>query len=483
MLSLKCKFIRSLRIALRIFSHYCNLLKQRRLKNYAQNLLPCLITICKRREILLIETLSEFLKTFCRYLQICLTDFEILKLLDVNIENTTTECAIKRRCSAVNVVTIIQHSRRKDFFISHTLNRVLDSFAKVHSTETSIGSLGLLRLLSPLLIDIGDYQKTIEIIDQCLQFVASETNHSIINAALEVVNVILIECLYNHELKTLMVDSNLMHKEMLLRKRSVSTLKHQNSRKSSAETVKQTIKTEYDRNSLQLPSASTSLQSTPNKSLAIDDKSMLNYSDIDEGDSFKSMDFESEVSMTADKKLETMSLKSQKSSDSINSFFNSILTHTNTESVSKFFRPKNLDSPVHQPGKEKRSGFEESAQNDFEEESLDSMNSSFLKDQIETGDPILDSQFEMDQHIENESLQVLMEDVAEHSSLLNDSMVSSVEASKDIFIGTIFDQSIVDYVVRLVCLKYLLEGYPRQLKCDQKVRISIKNVALCVVAK
>ena len=117
---------------------------------------------------MLIETLSEFLKTFCRYLEMCLTDFEILKLLDVNIDNTIKDCAIKRRCAALNVVTIIQHSRRKDFFITHSLNRVLDFFAKDHSTETSIGSLGLLRLLTPLVIALGNYQKTIEINDRMI---------------------------------------------------------------------------------------------------------------------------------------------------------------------------------------------------------------------------------------------------------------------------------------------------------------------------
>lgn len=318
-----------------------------------------------------------------------------------------------------------------------------------------------------------------------MQFVATESNHSIINAALDVVNVILIECEANHELKKLMVDSNLIHKEILLRKRSINTMKQLNSRKSSAETVKQTIKTEYDRNSLQLPSALASYQSTPSKSMTTDDKSMLNYSDVDEGDSFKSMNFESDVFMSAssrgDKKLETMSLKSQKSSDSINSFFNSILTHTNSESVTKFFRPKNLESPV-QVSNEKHSVFDKSLQNEFKEDSLNSSIQTTFSIENENIS-INDSQSKINQQMNNENLQILNEEVLEHSNLIPDSLESSVGTTRDVFIGTIFDQSIVDYIVRLVCIKYLLDGFPMQIKCDEKIRVSIKNVAISVVAR
>lgn len=75
---------RSLRICLNLFAHYMHLLKQRKAKPYAVNLLPCIYAISKRKETLLIETLSEFLKSFCKYLEICLNENEVIKLVEVS---------------------------------------------------------------------------------------------------------------------------------------------------------------------------------------------------------------------------------------------------------------------------------------------------------------------------------------------------------------------------------------------------------------
>lgn len=77
---------RSLRIALNRFGHYCQLIKQRKIKPYAINLLPCILSIAKRREQQLIETLSEFVVQFCEHLQICLNENEVLKLIEVRFE-------------------------------------------------------------------------------------------------------------------------------------------------------------------------------------------------------------------------------------------------------------------------------------------------------------------------------------------------------------------------------------------------------------
>lgn len=74
---------KSLRLSLQLFAHYCHLIKQRKTKPYALNLLPCIYAVSKRKEVLLIETLSEFLKTFCKYLQICLNENEVVKLIEV----------------------------------------------------------------------------------------------------------------------------------------------------------------------------------------------------------------------------------------------------------------------------------------------------------------------------------------------------------------------------------------------------------------
>lgn len=74
---------RSLRIALNLFAHYSHLIKQRKIKPYALNLLPCILSISHRKEQQLIETLSNFIKIFCKYFQISLTDNEVFNLIEV----------------------------------------------------------------------------------------------------------------------------------------------------------------------------------------------------------------------------------------------------------------------------------------------------------------------------------------------------------------------------------------------------------------
>lgn len=55
-------------------------------------------------------------------------------------------------------------------------------------------------------------------------------------------------------------------------------------------------------------------------------------------------------------------------------------------------------------------------------------------------------------------------------------------ARKDISIGSIRDQPLVYYTVRLISSKFLLYGDPSQLIDDMNVRISIKNTSLIVIS-
>lgn len=75
---------KSLRICLHLFGYYCHTIKQRKAKSYAQNLLPCVYAISKRKETLVIESLCEFMKIFCLNLQICMSDNEVLKMIEVS---------------------------------------------------------------------------------------------------------------------------------------------------------------------------------------------------------------------------------------------------------------------------------------------------------------------------------------------------------------------------------------------------------------
>lgn len=113
---------RSLRIALNIFAHYIHLINQRKVKPYALNLLPCILAISHRREQQLIETLSAFVQKFCKYLQIGLSENEVSNLIEIFVKDATgIECSVKRRCSASNVMALIENARRPDVMSKHAL--------------------------------------------------------------------------------------------------------------------------------------------------------------------------------------------------------------------------------------------------------------------------------------------------------------------------------------------------------------------------
>lgn len=54
--------------------------------------------------------------------------------------------------------------------------------------------------------------------------------------------------------------------------------------------------------------------------------------------------------------------------------------------------------------------------------------------------------------------------------------------SRDTSIGSIYDQFLVEYIVRLVCYKFLLTGQDQKLKLDNIVRVSIKNLSLLALS-
>jgi huntingtin len=58
---------------------------------YAQNLLPCLLSIGKRKEPLVIESLQEFMKSYAKNLLNCLTEGETAKLVDMFMENLSVD--------------------------------------------------------------------------------------------------------------------------------------------------------------------------------------------------------------------------------------------------------------------------------------------------------------------------------------------------------------------------------------------------------
>lgn len=75
---------RSLRIALFLFAHYMPIIKQRKVKPYATNLLDAVFAIARRRETQLLESLVEFVLGFARHLAGSLSEGDVLRLIEVS---------------------------------------------------------------------------------------------------------------------------------------------------------------------------------------------------------------------------------------------------------------------------------------------------------------------------------------------------------------------------------------------------------------
>lgn len=211
----------------------------------------------------------------------------------------------------------------------------------------------MLRILLPNVISQNDLEisyvhKVIEIIEVCLHLL-NDSSHTIINASLECLSVILSNS--NAKLNSFLFGDSLNHIEILCKKRS---LKNQLFRRklsiTSIETFTSNIQssnsTPDKRSKLIVPSkntldASNSGKSTIHINETVDDKALLTCSDI-EMDSFRINESESEknfdsplmqspAKMTISRSEPDTSLsKSHKTGDSFGSFFNTILTHSST---------------------------------------------------------------------------------------------------------------------------------------------------------
>ncbi|XP_070143649.1 huntingtin isoform X3 [Drosophila kikkawai] len=260
---------RSLRICLNLFSYYAPQIKEKHIKWYAVRLLQCMSTISQRKETLLQETLCDFVKHFGRYVQQGLSDSESCKLFEIFLDNIGADCAVKRRCSAQNCISLIEYARNRSLMARHGLGKVMELLLTDQQTSSVLGALGLLRLLLPQLIrgysaasqedseslagqqqqqqpkhqkrqqqqqqtTTSDCRQIIEIYDYCLHLLSTQhtTNHAIINATLEVINGIL-QALdapsdgqyqghsLGQSLRQLLCNQQLQHNEYLRRRKSL----------------------------------------------------------------------------------------------------------------------------------------------------------------------------------------------------------------------------------------------------------------------
>jgi huntingtin len=109
-----------------------------------------------------------------------------MKLVELLIDNLSQECAIKKRCSAQIIMTILEQSSRKQSIIKSIIPRIQENLTKSHETNTVLGTLGLLRLMVFQLVESTEFhKKLVEMLETCLNYLKTESNHTIINANLE----------------------------------------------------------------------------------------------------------------------------------------------------------------------------------------------------------------------------------------------------------------------------------------------------------
>ncbi|XP_058457032.1 huntingtin [Malaya genurostris] len=500
---------KSLRICLGLFGHYCGAIKQRKCKTYAQNLLPCIYAISKRRETQVLESLANFVKVFVEQLESFLTDGEVLKMTMLFVEDLTADCATKRRCAAQNIDSFVVWSRCPEFYANNVFNRCVEILLKNQEQNAVLGVMACLRGILPIVLKNSSVERSVEIFDLVLHFL-KDGSHSIINAALEVVSVILVNI--PQAMGKLLLSNDLDHRRILFKRK---TLKNSifkinlsdsilSSRKSSTDARMDCLKPDRRPSLLQVTS-------TPTKFPSGDDKSLASASDLDM-DSFRSMEFDQSLQLTEDPKpkpgeADTVSLKSQKSTDSLGSFINTFLTSSSNagESVSKFFR-KPFDSPASMASSRGDPSVLASAgdtsvkrqpeEDDLSLESLASSQISIQSSAVETLRNELDVTLEVDDSlVTTDSVSATLAEAAVDVEIRAETPTASLagamedvddpseSATRELFIGSIHDQNMLEYAVRLIASRFLLAGTRRSLVSDFTARVSVKTMALQIVAQ
>lgn len=474
-------------------------------------------------------------------MQIGLNENEVSNLIEIFVKDATgMECSVKRRCSGANVMALIENARRPDVMSKHALTICLGMLIGDFTMNTIIGAMGFLRVLLPKMlsfdrIDVQVIHKVIEIYEICLHLL-NETNHSIINASLDCMSVILSNA--PPTLSEYLINANMKHMEILCKRKS---LKNQIFRRKSSNASSEQLETK--------PTACATPKATPTRKfpntsviesdllnethIPFDDKVLLLGSDV-ETDSLRATDTDCEKGFDSPAKTPILkskvpkdgsdSMKASKSSDSMGSFFNTILAHSNTgkftskrqnnidncaqfqfeqfhliptfaETVTKFFRGGSTSQQT--PEHMSRQQSIEQQHTDSDNISVHSLNSmtSFTSHNSsalgtfdivnKTDDSIPEIEILNDHEIAAIKLETDVEQFkADDAEATLDATVNqSIPVDrKDISIGSIRDQPLLYYTVRLIASKFLLYGAPNQLLDDITVRISIKNTSLTVIS-
>lgn len=221
-----------------------------------------------------------------------------------------------------------------------------DELVKDFTSNTIIGALGLLRVLLPKILSAEPCatHKVIEVYEICLHLLG-DSNHTIINASLECLCVILTNS--KPKFTNLLISDKLIHMDILCKKRSIknqifrrklstSSLEVSAMKNPKATPMKlvKTTKTPTELENSE-SEASNVVDYAIAHSVHFDDKGLLTGSDVELNDFELCQSNESLVKLSdtsspiVSKPKDVHSLKSHKSTDSLSSIFNTLI-HPNT---------------------------------------------------------------------------------------------------------------------------------------------------------
>ncbi|XP_023232349.1 huntingtin-like [Centruroides sculpturatus] len=153
---------RSLRAALSRFADLCHLIRPQKCRPYTMNLLPCLIKISQRiEEEAVQETLAVAIGKIMPVLGKFTNDLEIKLLLKAFLPNLVSESAAIRRTAASILIHICQHSRKPTTFFVWLLSSLLEYVIPVQEEKPVHIILGVLLCLRHLIPHLSDQERQI----------------------------------------------------------------------------------------------------------------------------------------------------------------------------------------------------------------------------------------------------------------------------------------------------------------------------------
>lgn len=232
-----------------------------------------------------------------------------------------------------------------DDFFSLLMNSMCvffaDDLVKDFTSNTIIGALGLLRVLLPKILSAEPCatHKVIEVYEICLHLLG-DSNHTIINASLECLCVILTNS--KPKFTNLLISDKLIHMEILCKKRSIKNQIFRRKLSTSSLEVS-AMKNPKTAKLVKTTKTPTELENSESEASNVvdyavahcDDKGLLTGSDVELNDFELCQSNESLVKLSdtsspiVSKPKDVHSLKSHKSTDSLSSIFNTLI-HPNT---------------------------------------------------------------------------------------------------------------------------------------------------------